>query len=167
MGPSGNHQICSSKCGRKTKRSETRNFTDFQTSFGSKINSKSDAEQKMFGDAMQTTRAGPEINGAHDFWTTKLVATQMIRSSWSASRRPNHQRKFLRKSCCLTFAKSIASSFATKFCSKSSNCYRFCNQNPSKNGASAPPNCSEIEANGPTKAELLSRSSQSRDFLEI
>ena len=166
MGPSGNHQICSSKCDRKTKHSETWNFTDFRTILGSKIGPKSDAERRLFCDAMELTRAEAETNGPHDFWTTNL-AMQMIRSSWSASRRPNHQRRFLRRSCCLTFAKSIASSFATKFCSKLSNCYRFCSQNPSKNGASAPPNCSEIEANGTTKAELLSRSSQSRDVLEI
>ena len=166
MGPPGNHQICSSKCRRKTKCSETRNFNDFRTILSSKIGQKSDAERRLFCDAMELTRAPPKVNGTHDFWTTNL-ATQMIRSSWSASRRPNHQRKFLRRSCCPTLAKSIASSFATKFCSKSSNCYRFCSQNPSKNGAWAPPNCSEIEANGTTKAELLSRSSQSRDFLEI
>ena len=114
-----------------SKRSETRNFIDFRTIFGPKIDPKSDAEQSLFCDAMEPARKSAKLNGAHDFWTTNL-ATQMIRSSWSASRRPNHQRQFLRRSCHLTFAKGTASSFATKFCSKSPDFERSWAENPSK-----------------------------------
>ena len=51
---------------------------------------------------------------------------------WSATRRPNHQHKCLRRSCHLTFAKGTASSFATKFCSKSPDFERSWAENPSK-----------------------------------
>ena len=48
--------------------------------------------------AMEITPGSSKINGAHSFWTTNM-ATHMIRSSWSASRRPNHQSKVCNLTC--------------------------------------------------------------------
>ena len=63
-----------------------------------KIAPKSDAKQSLFRDAMETTPESSEVNGPHSFWITNM-ATHMIRSSWSAPHRPNHQNKVCNLTC--------------------------------------------------------------------
>ena len=69
-----------------------------------RIVSKADLKTGQLRDAMDLGRTSPEVNQPWRLETVSL-ATHMIRSGWSATRRPNHQHRFLRRSCCSTRAK--------------------------------------------------------------
>ena len=62
---------------------------DFRSVLPPKIDSKSDAKATPFFDAMDLARKRTRIN-PHRSFATSFLAKHMIRSGWSATRRPNH-----------------------------------------------------------------------------
>ena len=59
---------------------------------------QSDAERSLFRDAMQIASKSAEVNGARALLSIQM-ARHMIRSTWSAPRRPNHESKFCNLKC--------------------------------------------------------------------
>ena len=63
-----------------------------------RIVSKADLKTGQLRDAMHLGRAPPEVNRNRRLETVSL-ATHMIRSGWSATRRPNHQSQSFNPEC--------------------------------------------------------------------
>ena len=85
---------CSNAMKNNVKKKASK--TEFGKPFGLpkslKIDPKSDVKWSLLRDAMEPMRNSSQANGRHSLWSVQM-ATHMIRSSWSAPRRPNHQSK--------------------------------------------------------------------------
>ena len=89
------------------------------------------------------------------------------RSGWSATRRPNHQHRFLRRSCFSTRARKNKFALRIKMAAKILRFRMLFEPKSIKFGHWNPPNFRQIDAKGTAKAKLPPRLAKSMYFNRI